>query len=74
MLREAEDRSPLGTGRDLWRQVWSGVEEGFSKGMPIGRGGQSLLLASEMEFAKVLELVLSCFSYDQNRENMGKME
>lgn len=74
MLREADDRSPLGTGRDLGRQVWSGVEEGFSKGTSIGRGGQSLLLASEMEFAKVLELILNHFSYDQNRENMGKME
>lgn len=67
-----EARSCLGTGRDVGRQVWSGAKGGFSKGISIRRGGQSLLLASEMEFANILELVVSRFSYDQTRENMGK--
>ena len=47
-IEGAEDRSYLGTGRDLGRQVWSGAKEGFSKGMSIGKGRQSLLLASEI--------------------------
>lgn len=58
----------------MGRQAWSGAKEGFSKGMCIGRGGQSLLLASEIKFANILELVWSHFSYDQDRENMDKME